>query len=378
MTRKLLTLVLAVAVIVSMVVVGCAKPAPAPAPTPAPAPAPSPAPAPAPTPPAEPIVLKWTTHEPNTPGSTQEWIRQFAAQVEEKTEGRVKVEVFWGAVLGKVSDWVKIVGQPGVADAGFIVSTYHQWEIPMWAAAGLPGFSTGYKIQGKALWDLYNEWPAMQQEMEKVNVKPLAALHCHPHYMTLAQPMTTIDELKGKKMWIAGFWSPLTDYLGIVNVQMTAPELYEALQKKLISGALGLPFHAQRIFKTYEQNKYFYSFAFSGGSPVNGEVINLDVWNSISPKDQKTIEGICASLDDWYINEMDRETGELNKFFEEQGVTIGELSPADQDRWKELCADIIWPDWVATANERGIPAEEFLERYKAKCQEVAKGLGAAS
>jgi len=356
MNHKLLTLVLAVAVIVSMVVVGCAKPTPAPTPTP--------------TPQAEPIVLKWATHEPNGGMCTQELLKRFAELTEEKTEGRVKVEIYWGAVLGKLPDYLKMIGGAGVADGGFVIPTYHQWEIPLSAAAGLPFLSTGYRVPGKATWELYNEWPAMQKEWEKWNVKPLMALSNHPHWIVCKNPITTMEELNGNKMWVAGFWQVVGNHYGIINVKMTAAESYDALQKHMIVGVLGMPYHTLKIFKYYEVCKNFIDLEFAGGAPVNFETINLDVWNKISPADQKTIEEIIASLSDWYIAKMDAEDAGLTKLFEEQGVTFIEFSPEEQAKIRDETAELTWNDWIATAKEKGLPAEEFLKRINDKVAEV--------
>lgn len=352
MKHKLLALILAVAVIVSLLVVGCAKPAPTP------------------TPQAEPIVLKWATHEPNGGMCTQALLRRFAELTEEKTEGRVKVEIYWGAVLGKLPDYLKMIGGAGVADGGFVVPTYHQWEIPLSAAAGLPFLSTGYRVPGKATWELYNEWPAMQEEWEKWNVKPLMALPNHPHWIVCKNPVTTMEELNGKKTWVAGFWQVVANHYGIINVKMTAPESYDSLEKNMIVGVIGMPYHTLKIFKYFEPCKNFIDLEFAGGAPVNFEAINLDVWNKISPVDQKTIEEITASLSDWYITKMGEETESLTEFFTEQGVTFVEFSPEEQAKMRDATAELTWNDWAATANEKGLPAEEFLQRFKDKVAEV--------
>jgi len=351
MKHKLFILGVAVAVIVSLVVAGCAKPAPGPAP-------------------AEPIVLKWATHEPNGGMCTQAVLRKFAEQVEEKTDGRVKLEIYWGAALGKLPDYLKMIGGAGVADGGFIIPTYHQWEIPLTAGTGLPFLAAGYRAGGKATWELYNEWPAMQEEWAKWNVKPLMALQAHPHWIVLKNPITTLGDLKGKKLWVAGYWQTLATYYDIVNVKMTAPESYDSLQKNMIVGVLGMPYHTLKIFKYYEPCKNFIDFEFAGGSPVNFEAINLDVWNKISPADQKAIEEICASLSDSIITDMDNEKAGLDEFFKEQGVTVIEFSPEEQAKIRDATAQLTWDDWAAICKEKGIPGEEFLERFKAKMAEV--------
>ena len=116
-----------VVLVSGLVLGGCAKQAPAPSQAPAPAPAKT-----------EPLVLKFYNHEPDVKSASTEMMRRFAAQTEERTEGRVKIEMFWGGVLGKATDALKIVGGSGVADGGLVIATYHQWSTPLFASSGLP------------------------------------------------------------------------------------------------------------------------------------------------------------------------------------------------------------------------------------------------
>ena len=366
----LLFVVVVLAALLAVPLAACRAPAPAPSPAPSPTPTPTPAPA---KPAAKPIELKWTTHEPNIPGVSTDVLRNLAKQVAEKTEGRVTIKIFWGAVLGKVTDWLKMVGEGGVAQGGFIIPTYHQWEIPLFAASGLPFFTKGYRVAPKAIWELYKEWPLMQDEMKRAKVKPLGAFQPHAHWVGVKQPFTSIDELKGKKVWAAGFWMELANAFGIVNVAMTAPEVYDALQKGVITGIIGMPYHTFRTFKYYEMTKVLVEWPF-GGQPVNFLGVNQDVWdNQISPEDQKTIEKIALDLQfDWFVKAQDEEAAALSKFFKDNGVTEIKLSAEELAKIEKVGKDVIWNSWLKTAKEKGVPGEEWMKRYQEKVNALSK------
>ena len=318
---------------------------------------------------AKPIVLKWTSHEPNKPGSTQEALREFASLIEQKTEGRVKIKVYWGSVLGKMPDYLKMVGGTGVADGGFIVSTYHQWEIPLWAGSQLPFLTSGYEVGPKALWELYHEWPAMQEEFKKINVKPLWLMQPHPHWIGITDRVTKLDDFKGKKLWCTSLWPKLTEQFGIINVKMSAPESYEAWQKGTIDGVWGMPYHTFRIFKYFELGKNMLPLGFAGGHPINPQAINLDVWNKISPQDQKAIEEISAKMIDRQIELTDKEKAGLDKFLKEKGIKYIEFSRKDKARLEET-RQLVWDEWLKTAKQKGTPGEEFLKRFQAKIEKL--------
>jgi TRAP-type C4-dicarboxylate transport system substrate-binding protein len=320
---------------------------------------------------AKSLTLKWTTFEPDVPGSTQLALKRMAKLVEERTEGRVKIKIYWGSVLGKAPDFLKMTGGAGVADGAYLVTTYNQWEVPLLAAGGLPFLTKGYRVAPLATWELFNEWPAMQAELKKVNVKLLWVLQPHPHWAGVKYPITTFDELKGKKLWVAGFWQELADAIGIVNVPMSAPEAYDALNKGVIVGVFGMPYHTWRTFKYTETVKYLVELPY-GGQPVAAHVVNLDKWNQISRKDQKTIEDIMASMHDWFVVAADKEGVKLREFFKKQGVKEISLSPEEYERIAGIGRDVVWSSWLKTAKEKGIPGEEWFTRYRAMVQKYSR------
>jgi TRAP-type C4-dicarboxylate transport system substrate-binding protein len=295
----------------------------------------------------------------------------MAQLTEERTEGRVKMKIYWGAVLGKAPDYLKMVGGAGVADGAFLVTTYNQWEVPLLAAGGLPFLYRGHRVAPKAAWALYNEWPAMQEELKKVNVKPLWFFQPHEHWVGVKDPITTMDDLKGKKVWAAGFWQELVDALGIVNVPMVAPQAYDALQKGVIVGIVGMPYHTWRIFKYTETIKNLVVWPL-GGQAFCGHVVNLDKWNQISPEDQKAIEEVMVGMHDWYVAEVDKEFLSLRDYYKKQGVKEIRLSDEEYARLEKIGRDVIWGSWLKTAKEKGVPGEEWFTRFQAKVKEYSE------
>ena len=102
------------------------------------------------------------------------------------------------------------------------------------------------------------------------------------------------------------------------------------------------------------------------------QAINLDVWNKISPADQKTIEKISAGMHEWFLNYTEKDKERLNNLYKSQGVKFISFSPEEQAKIKDKCAEAVWADWVEKAEGKGIPAKEFLQRYRAAVAEVSK------
>jgi len=100
---KLITIAGVVVVVIALLMGGCAKPAPAPSPTPAPA-----------EEPVEPIILTISHHmKPDATSSTV--ISNWADLVTERTDGRVKFDIFpqsqlfMGKQAGKLVPRAKLI-----------------------------------------------------------------------------------------------------------------------------------------------------------------------------------------------------------------------------------------------------------------------------
>jgi hypothetical protein len=69
---------------------------------------------------------------------------------------------------------------------------------------------------------------------------------------------------------------------------------------------------------------------------------------------------------------MDKEVGELAEFYKGQGVKEYELSAEDAAKITKVGPDLIWNNWKKTASERGLQADEWLQRYQAKVASIRK------
>jgi TRAP-type C4-dicarboxylate transport system substrate-binding protein len=308
---------------------------------------------------------------PTKPTADQAAVEWFAKQVESKTSGRVKIKFYWGGVLGKPADYLRMVGGGGVAQVGNVVATYDMWEVPLFAGALLPFLTTNLDIEGSALTKLYNEWAPMQEEWAKYNVKPLWWYVVDPYWLACKKKITKLDEFKGERIAAFGGFGEIVKRFGVTQMSLPATDVYEALQKGTVDGII-FPFGPIKIFKYYDVCKVLVDLSFCGAQSPCAQVINLDVWKKISPADRKVIEGISENMQDWYVKYFQENIERLREFYEKEGVTLLSLSPKEQKRIKDTCAEPIWADWISKCKEKGIPGDEFLKRYKAIVAELNK------
>jgi len=157
----------------------------------------------------------------------------------------------------------------------------------------------------------------------------------------------------------------------ITPVFFPPAQVYEAMQKGTIDG-LFFPYGPSSFFKFHELGKFYVDMTFIGCQTPAGHAINLDVWNKISPADQKTIERISAGMHDFFLDYSRKDEKRLEKLFKSQGVKFIAFSPEEQKTIRDRCAEAVLADWVSKAEKQGVPGKEFLERYKAIVKELSR------
>jgi TRAP-type transport system periplasmic protein len=326
---------------------------------------------------AKPIELIYTLHTPAPPrpparaGVDQASFEYWAKEVETKTQGRVKVKFYYGSMLGKVTDFLRMVEGGGVAQMGNIITNYYRWELPLFNGAMLPFLTDSVDIEGRAITRLYKEWAPMREEWAKNNVKPLWWYAIDPYYLASKEKIKSLDDLRGRKIAAFGGFLDIIPKFGITNLSMPAGEVYDALQKGTLSGVI-FPYSPIKIFKFYEPCRVLVDLSFCGAQAPCAQVINLDVWKKISPEDQKTIEQISAGMHDWFVKYYEEDKSNITEFYKKENVTLISLSPEERARIRKVCAEPIMNDWVAKCKEKGVPGEEFLKRYRAIVKELTK------
>jgi TRAP-type C4-dicarboxylate transport system substrate-binding protein len=329
------------------------------------------------TSPPRPIELAYTLHQPAPPPppargtadvAATEW---WAKEVEAKTAGRVKVKFYWGGVLGKPSDFLRMVEGGGVANMGNIVGTYNQWELPLFAGSMLAFLTKDLDVQMRAITKLYDEWGPMREEWSKHNIKPLWWYVIDPYWLVCKKPTTKFDDMHGQKIAGYGGFGEIIRKFGITQVSLPSPDAYEALQKQVLD-AIIFPYGPIKTFKFYETCKVFVDLSFCGGQTAAAQAINLNVWNKISPADQKAIEEISAKMHNWFLKYYEEDRKLLTDFYKKEGITFIAFSPGEEVRVKNICAEEIWNGWVTKCKEKSVLGEEFLKRYQAIVKELTK------
>ena len=304
---------------------------------------------------AEPITLR--LHTFNSPKSiaVRLFLQPWAEEIEERTEGRVDVQVFPAMQLGgKPSD---LYGQArdGVVDIVWTLPGYSAGRFPLTEAFELPFICADAEATSQALNDFYRTW--LRGEYEDTH--PLVFHAAAPgHIHTADREVRTLKDLEGLKMRAPSRASAaMLKALGAVPIGMPVPKVYEALSRGVVEGAW-IPWTIMRPFRLHEVTQYHTEVSLS--CVLFLMTMNKARYESL-PADVRAIidetTGIALAKRLGRLWQDDEEPGRTIAL--EQGHSIVTLTDAERERWR-IAAQPVIDGWVEKVNAMGHDGEAML------------------
>lgn len=162
-----------------------------------------------------------------------EWDRWFAEEVERRSGGKIKIQIFWSGQLGGLTEIKNLVGS-GAVDVGVFAQAVHASEIPLTSvSAGLLNrVSADAKTAHELARDSYAT-KAVTDELQAQNLKIIKWTVPSPYKLLCNKPINSAADLKGLKVRaVGGSYVPIwMEAHGIVPTRVQATEIREGLQR---------------------------------------------------------------------------------------------------------------------------------------------------
>lgn len=305
---------------------------------------------------------------PTNPQNAVVW-PTWAKWVEEATEGRVKVEIEHD--LGHPKTMFQLV-EDGVVDAGFSYHGYVPGRFQLTEIAELPGLGVGAEAGSVALWRIYNKYFMDAGEFEGLT---LLGMFCHgPGYIQSVDPITSFDQIKGKKIRIGGgVQSELGKRMGVTAVSAPAPKVYEMMQQGVIDGAF-LPLGEQ---KTLRLNEVARNVTMLPGGMYLGTFsmfISPYFLDQLEPRDRKAIMSVSGEkLSALAGRAWDGIDEEGLKAAEDAGVNLIRVKEGDPmaKNFKKLIQGMD-EQWIEKVSDRDSDARQALKELRTVAREYQR------
>jgi TRAP-type C4-dicarboxylate transport system substrate-binding protein len=278
---------------------------------------------------------------------------EWGKEVEKRTNGKVKVEVYPGAVLTPPAQTYDSV-KKGIAHVGETFASYTSGRFPLTEAVDLP---LGYKsaLQGTRLANaFYKQFKPKEFDDVQVMFFHTAA----PQIVCTKTPVYKLEDLKGMKIRSTGTSSQIVQALGAAPVAMSMGEAYDALSRGVVNGVVG----PVEVIKGWKLGEVVNNCTSYGSAHVNAAfvIMNKGKWNTF-PKD---IQKIIEQVNEEFAEKQGKLWDELDKEGEDllikQGGKLIKLSKEEDARWKAAVKPLL-DDYVKNSKAKGLPGDEALK-----------------
>ncbi len=276
---------------------------------------------------------------PTINDSNHEWMKLFKAGVEERSKGKIKVEMYPANQLGQIPATVDGVAlgtiEMTIPAIGFFIGIEPRFQT-LETAGLFDSMAHGQKV--------FND-PDIRARMatfgEAKGVEPLFTMLHGELYIGAHKPIRSIDDFKGMKLRSAGA-APLHvepfKQLGASPISMPLGEVVPALQNKAIDGAMA-------TYPVFVAFKYYDVIKYANRLPANYTVVsalvNRRFMKSLGPE----LEGIVReearkheSLFSTYaLTDHDR----VRDLWQKNGGETINLSAGDAKKYQDVVEGVI-------------------------------------
>jgi TRAP-type C4-dicarboxylate transport system substrate-binding protein len=313
---------------------------------------------------AETTVLNFNIFGP--PRAVTRGIEAMAEYFKKESNGTVEVKIVYGAALGPERQAPESIKSGGY-EGGLMCAGYYPNKFPLLTVMELPFLPPRDIVDNAKVNHAVLTHPLIVKEMaERWNIKYFGPTFLPAFEFMGNKRITSVDDMKGVKMRIAGLNAKALQAFGAVPTMVTAPEGYQALERGLVD-SFGFPYsYTFGAYKLYEVSKYVTEgMAMSGFLCFQG--VSLSAWDKLP-------ENIKAKLP----QAQEVATKALLKAYKEadakwipifhKKLEVTKFPPAE--RAKLISASsAIWESWVKEQEAAGHPGREMLNFVKS---EVAK------
>jgi TRAP-type transport system periplasmic protein len=296
----------------------------------------------------KPVTLKFSHWVPPTHPMHAAAVA-WAASIEKASNGSIKIAIFPSQQLGKAFDHYNMA-RDGIADVSHVNPGYEPGRFPIIGAVELPFLFSNAKEGSAAL----DAWYRRYADRDMKDVRYCLAFAHDPGTLHFTKKKVVVPaDMSGLKFRppnaVIGNWMTR---LGATNVQASAPEIRDILEKG-VADAAGSPWGSMLLFGIDKVTKYHIDSPFYVSEQV--WVLNKAKYDSMSPAQKKVMDQHCSS--DWALKIAtpwaEFESAGRDKIKAMPGQEVYPLTAEQLAAWKKSAEPVTatWEDSVRKAND---------------------------
>jgi len=281
---------------------------------------------------------------------------KYCDELNKKLAGKVEITHYTGGTL-LGPDKMAAGVLTGIADIGLSNLSYTRGRFPVMEIMDLPiGFPSAW-IAGHVANDFYNKYKPKEFDKYKVLMFSSSPINL---VQTISKPVKTLEDVKGLKLRGTGRLGDIVKALGGIPVPVSTPDMYEAMRKGVIEGAM-VNMELLKGFNTGEIIRYVTASWKIGSSYCFYVVVNKQKWDKLPADVKKIIEDHTAEFIERWTYEWNKIDIEGRDFFLSKGGKIIQLSDAENTKWINTMQPVI-NDYKKDLSSKGFKAAE-IDQY---------------
>jgi TRAP-type C4-dicarboxylate transport system substrate-binding protein len=286
-----------------------------------------------------------------------------AAEVKDKTSGRVVMKYFEGGQQGDEKDFVRKI-KLGQLDGAAVTAVGLAMIDESIRVLELPRM---FESMEEVDYVTDKMWPYFQKKFEKKGFKLSERGEVGWVYFLSKDKVESLPELKTQKLWL---WSDdklvgsMFKRLGLTGVPLGVPEVDAGLTSGKINGCYASPVAAVAL-QWYSKVKYMTSMPMSFA--IAATVESLDSLKKISAEDQKAIDDINKANGKKLRKVIRKANDDAKATMTRKGITVVPTPAATVDEFTKQ-AQATWKDLVGTiySKEELDMVIKYRDEYRAK------------
>ena len=253
--------------------------------------------------------------------------------------------------------------ETGLGEIGVVVNGFHADKLPLHDIAFKTPFTTSnmdlIARTTRALMDKYDAYQADWSNFNQIALYPTGAVD--NYFIISARPLSSIDDLNGRKVGAAGPNLPWVTAVGAAGVQTNLADAYNSLQTGIYDNMV---VWAQAIgaFKLCEPAPHVFDVSF-GANQSNMLSINTDALNALP---DEVRQAIIDNAETWHVKNDELLTKGaafgLNRCRQEFGADVTTVSDEERKKWAMRLPPLA-RNWAKELDAQGKPGTQILNDY---------------
>lgn len=275
---------------------------------------------------------------------------------------RIEWTTAWGGTLLKLGAESKGVAD-GVADVAIVSTLFEAPKFPLQNVSYFTPFgSEDIGVVSRAIAQLQNDVPAMGDAWTKNGLVYLGGMALDPYHIWSREPITKLEDLKGRKISAPGPAANWVRGTGAVPVAGSLNTYYEDIKSGVSDGVLVFATGAWAA-KVHEVAPHITKVNF-GAMFAGGLGFNKRRFDKLPAEVQTALREAGDAWTDAYAKAQSAAVEAVTKRMVDAGAKVATLSEPERKRWADALSPVA-QTWAKDSQSKGLPADQVLKAYTA-------------